>query len=71
MIRAALLLFAVSPLLGQTAAALLARLDSVRWEGPPTAACTPRIPVQLDIYATVEWTHHCADSRGGVIRESF
>src|ERR1035438_9871503 len=53
MIRAALLLFAVSPLLGQT------------------AACTPRIPVQLDIYATVEWTHHCADTRDGVIRESF
>ena len=71
MIRAALLLFAVSPLFGQTAAALLARLDGVRWEGPPTAACTPRIPVQLDIYATVEWTHHCADTRDGVIRESF
>ena len=71
MIRAVLLLFAVSPLFGQTAAALLARLDGVRWEGPPTAACTPRIPVQLDIYATVQWTHHCADARDGVIRESY
>jgi hypothetical protein len=71
MIRAALFLFAVSPLFGQTAAALLARLDGVRWEGPPSAACTPRIPIQLDIYATTEWTHHCTDARDGLIREDF
>jgi hypothetical protein len=71
MLRAALLIFAVSPLLGQTAAGVLARLDGVRWEGPPTAACTPRTPVQMDIYATVEWTHHCTDTSDGVIRESF
>jgi hypothetical protein len=25
----------------------------------------------MDVYATVEWTHHCADTRDGVIRESF
>ena len=50
---------------------MLARLNGVRWEGPPTAACAPRNPVQSDIYATVEWTHHCSDTRDGVIRESF
>ena len=50
---------------------MLARLNGVRWEGPPTEACTPRTPVQSDIYATVEWTHHCAETRDGVIRESF
>ena len=71
MLRAALLIFAVSPLFGQTAAGMLARLNGVRWEGPPTAGCTPRIPVQMDTYATVQWTHHCSDTRDGVIRESF
>ena len=25
----------------------------------------------MDIYATVEWTHHCTDTRDGVIRETF
>ena len=71
MIRAALFLFAVSPLFGQTAAALLSRLDGVSWEGPPTAACTPRVPAQMDIYATDEWTHHCTGTRDGLIREDF
>jgi hypothetical protein len=71
MIRLGCLLLAVSPLFGQTAAGMLARLNGVRWEGPPTAACTPRIPVQSDTYATVEWTHHCSEKRDGIIRESF
>ena len=71
MIRAALLLFAVSPLFGQSAAALLSRLDGVSWEAPPTAACTPRIPIQMDIYATDQWTHHCTGTRDGLIREDF
>src|SRR5450759_1774410 len=71
MLRAILLMLAVSPLIGQTAAGMLGRLTGVRWEGPPAAACTPRIPVQMDIYATVQWTHYCADTRDGVIRESF
>src|ERR1035437_5473549 len=71
MLRAILLMLAVSPLIGQTAAGMLGRLNGVRWEGPPAAACTPRIPVQIDIYATVQWTHYCADTRDGVIRESF
>jgi hypothetical protein len=71
MMRAALLLFAMSPLFGQTAAALLSRLDGVSWEAPPTAACSPRIPIQMDIYATTEWTHHCTGTRDGLIREDF
>ena len=71
MIRAWLLLFAVSRLFGQTAAALLSRLDGVSWEAPPTAACTPRIPAQMDIYATDQWTHHCTGTRDGLIREDF
>src|ERR1039457_6940905 len=66
-----LLLLAVTPLCGQTAAGMLARLNGVSWEAPPTAACTPRIPVQMDIYATVEWTHYCTDTRDGLIREDF
>jgi hypothetical protein len=71
MIRSVLLMLAVGPLFGQTAADMLARLNAVRWEGPPAAACTPRIPVQSDIYAIAQWTHHCAETRDGVIRESF
>ena len=71
MIRASLFILAVSPLCGQSAAGLLARLDGVRWGGPPAAACAPRIPVQMDVYATVEWTHHCTDTRDGMIRESY
>jgi len=71
MIRATLLLFAVSPLFGQTAAGMLARLNGIRWEAPPNAACAPRVPVRMDIYATVQWTHHCSETRDGVILESF
>ena len=71
MIRAAVLIFAAIPLFGQTAAGMLARLDGIAWEAAPSAACTPRIPVQMDIYATVQWTHHCSDTRDGVIRETF
>src|ERR1039457_4560858 len=71
MIRSILVLLAVIPLCGQTAAGMLARLSGVSWEAPPTAACAPRIPIQMDVYATVEWTHHCADTRDGVIREDF
>ena len=71
MIRAVLLIFAVIPLSGQTARGLLESLNGVAWESPPDAACTPRVPVQTDIYATVQWTHHCNDTHNGVIRESF
>jgi hypothetical protein len=71
MIRLSLLLLTAGPLFGQTAAVLLGSLDGVRWEVPPAAACVERIPVQMDIYATAQWTHHCTDTRDGVIRESF
>ena len=71
MIRAAVLIFAAIPLFGQTAAGMLERLGGIAWEAPPAAACTPRIPAQTDIYATVQWTHHCSDTGSGVIRESF
>jgi hypothetical protein len=71
MIRAAVLIFAAIPMFGQTAAGMLERLNGVSWEAPPAAACTPRVPVQMDIYATVQWTHHCSDRGDGVIRESF
>ena len=71
MIRAGFLLFALSPLFGQSPDAMLGRVSGIRWEAPPAAACEPRVPVQMDIYATVQWTHHCSDTRDGIIRESF
>ena len=72
MLRVILLVVAaLAPLHGQTADEVLARLNGVSWEGSQTAACAPRIPVQSDIYATAQWTHHCSDTRTGVIRESF
>src|SRR5450631_42022 len=71
MIRSILFLLAVTPLSGQTAAGMLSRLNGVSWEAPPAAACAPRIPVQMDVYATVEWTHYCSETRDGVIRESY
>jgi hypothetical protein len=71
MIRFGLLLLAAGPLFGQTAATMLGRLDGIHWGLPPAAECTQRTPVQMDIYATTEWTHHCSDTRDGVIRESF
>jgi hypothetical protein len=58
------------------ARAMLERLDGVPWNSRYAAsrrqaACGPRVPVQTDVYATEEWTAHCADVRDGVIRESF
>jgi hypothetical protein len=71
MIRAFVLIFVAVPLFGQTAAGMLARLNGVAWEAPPPTGCTPRVPVQIDVYATVQWTHHCSDTHDGVIREAF
>ena len=71
MIRFGWLLLAAGALWGQTAADVLRRLNGVRWEGPLANGCTARVPVQMDIYATVQWTHHCADTRDGIIRETF
>ncbi len=62
----------------QVADEMLSTLKKVEWgrayaAGPKAAgvACAPRNPVQMDVYATVEWTHHCQEVRGGLIRESF
>ncbi len=56
-----------------TAASLvfLARLSGIGWEQPPAATCVGHIPVQMDIYATTQWTRHCHDTRDGIVRESF
>ena len=71
MIRLGWILLAAGTLWGQSAADVFGRLNGVRWEGPLAKECTARVPVQMDIYATVEWTHHCTDTRDGVIRETF
>jgi hypothetical protein len=71
MIRIVWILLAAGSLWGQTAAGVLVRLDGVRWESAPSSACVQRVPAQLDVYATVEWTDHCTDTRNGVIRETF
>jgi hypothetical protein len=70
MVRFLLFLLAV-PLYGQTAARMLAMLNRMQWEQPPAVGCAKHTPVQMDIYATVEWTHHCSDTREGIVRESF
>ncbi|MDQ6708418.1 MAG: hypothetical protein M3Z85_20865 [Acidobacteriota bacterium] len=71
------------PGFGQTRATVIAngmlsRLRGAEWGNPYWEArraagfsCGPRIPAQMDIYATVEWTHHCSEAGGGIIRESF
>ena len=71
MMRVAVLLFAAAPLFAQTGAAMLARLNGVAWEQAPPAVCVSHIPAQMDVYATVQWTHHCSDTRAGIVRESF
>jgi hypothetical protein len=67
----AVLLLAATPLLAQTGEAVLARLNGVAWEQAPAANCEPHIPAQLEVYATVEWTRHCSDTRGEIVRESY
>jgi hypothetical protein len=71
MLRAALFLIAAAPLGAQTAESMLAMVNRVTWEGAPSPGCATHTPVQMDIYATVEWTHHCAETRNGIVRESF
>ena len=70
--RLALLLVA-APAWPQTADAILAAARSARWEQPyvARASCRTRQPVQMDLYATMQWTHHCVESSGGIVRESF
>lgn len=63
----------LGPVFAQSAGAMLAQVGGVRWERQYTGApgCIEHVPVQMDIYATTEWTEHCATTRGGIIRESF
>jgi hypothetical protein len=81
--RILVLFICAFPCLGQTrgdavADLMLARLRGVEWGRSYSPArksagvsCSQRVPVQMDIYATVQWTHHCGETSGGIIRESF
>jgi hypothetical protein len=53
--------------------AMLARVLKVEWGRPysPGVSCAQRVGVQLDIYATTQWTHHCSATGGGIVEESF
>ncbi|MDR3698000.1 MAG: hypothetical protein P4L56_00110 [Candidatus Sulfopaludibacter sp.] len=52
---------------------MLAAVGGEDWERPyPAAAsCANRVPIQIEIYATVQWTQHCSQTSGGLIHESF
>lgn len=52
---------------------MLAAARAARWEQPyvARASCQLRQPVQMDLNATTQWTHHCVETRGGIVRESF
>ena len=71
MLRAALFLIAAAPLSGQTAARMLALANAVRWEQSPGLSCQLHTPAQMENTATAEWTHHCAETSGDIVRESF
>ena len=61
------------PACSQNADTILAAARAARWDQPYAArpSCRPRRPVQMDLNATTQWTHHCADTRAGILRESF
>jgi hypothetical protein len=71
--RELLLALLALPAWSQTPEAMLAAARAARWEQPyvARASCRQRKPVQMDIYATQQWTHHCVETRGGIVRESF
>ena len=71
MLRVIVMMLAAAPLGGQTAEGMLALVNGVAWEKSPAAACVGHTPVQMDIYATVQWTHHCAATHEGIVLESF
>ena len=71
MLRAALFLIVAIPLCGQTAARMLALANAVRWEQSPGPSCQLHTPAQMENTATAEWTHHCAETSGEIVRESF
>lgn len=52
---------------------MLARVLKVEWGRPYAggASCGQRVALQLDIYATTQWTHHCSATGGGIVEESF
>jgi hypothetical protein len=53
--------------------AVLTLLGAIVWEQPYRAGpgCQPRTPAQMDVYATTQWTHHCASTVDGIVRERF
>jgi hypothetical protein len=71
MLRVVLYLLIAAPLAAQTGQRMLALVNRIPWEQTPPSACLTHTPVQMDVYATVEWTHHCSETRDGVVRESF
>ncbi len=75
-VRILILLFCVLPALAQTRAAVLSggmleRALGIDWGRTAPPGCSHRVAAQLDIYATTQWTHHCGETRGGIVRESF
>jgi hypothetical protein len=75
-VRIVALLFCAVPALAQTRAAVLSggileRALRIDWGRAAPASCSQRVAAQLDIYATTQWTHHCGEMTGGIIRESF
>ncbi len=70
MLRIACFLIAAAPLCGQTAARMLALVDSARWGQNPSGIARATF-AQMENTATAEWTQHCAETNGGIVRESF
>jgi hypothetical protein len=52
---------------------MLSALRGVDWGRPYSAAasCAEWVPIQMEIYATVQWTQHCSQTGGGLTQESF
>jgi len=74
--RICLLVGTIAPLFGQisvtlTADRMLAQVRAVQWGRQAGVKCATHIPAQMEIYATEQWTHHCAEVRDGIIRETF
>ena len=73
MTRTLLLLVAAAlPVFSQSAAdTMLARLGTVQWGRQAGVNCATHSLAQIEIYGTDQWTHHCSDVRGGIVRETF
>jgi hypothetical protein len=75
-VRILIVLFCALPALAQPGAAVLSggmleRALGIDWGRPAPPGCSQRVAAQLDIYATTQWTHHCSEKIGGIVRESF